>query len=153
NPSRTASTSMIRPETVVLGTPKNGAPSIFGVFSYRYDEALVPGLVENISPFVHGYVSIDDRGTSAPISDEPTRRAALLSAAKAAGATWIVALDPDERLESSFVDRISDFVLQPPTCWNFNLRELFTEDSWRCDGLWGKKRVMRLFPLLPNHTP
>ena len=47
---------------------------IVAVFSYRFDTALLPALIANITPMVHGFVSYDDRRSDAALSEEPGRR-------------------------------------------------------------------------------
>ena len=56
-------------------------PLVLGVFSFRDDAHLVPGLIENIGPMVDGWVSYDDRSSDDPFGDEGLRRKALLDAA------------------------------------------------------------------------
>lgn len=141
---------MIAPETTIFRMPRGREPVVFAVFSYRYDAALVPDLIENLRPSINGYVALDDRAGDGLISDEPARRMALLEAAKIARADWVLAVDPDERVEQALSSRIAEFTAQPHTCWLFNLREMFTPNAWRDDGLWGRKKLMRLFPLLPD---
>ncbi len=119
------------------------------VFSFRYDHHLVPALIENISPFVDGWIALDDRGNSEPLSTDAARQARLLDAARAAGADWILAVDPDERYEARLADCIHLLTaVKLPVVWSFRLRELYTPGSYRTDGLWGRKRQARLFPLL-----
>ena len=104
-------------------------------------------LIENIRPFVDGWVSFDDRKSSDLFSDEPTRRRALLKAALAIDAKWIFAIDPDERLESGCRNRFRALTRwYRSIAWNFNIRELYEVDAYRVDGIWGQKRVPRLFP-------
>ncbi len=126
---------------------------VIALFSYRYDAHLVPDLIENISGAVHGWAAYDDRAAEGPLSDEPARRNLLLAAAREMGADWILAVDPDERFESALAERIGEFTAAPPqTRWHFNLREMFTPATYRVDGLWGRKRAMRLFPCLPGSS-
>jgi glycosyltransferase involved in cell wall biosynthesis len=132
-----------------LRKPQKAEPPVFAIFSYRYDVVLVPGLIENLRPSIHGYVSLEDKADEL-FSDEPARRRLLLNAAKRAGAAWALAIDPDERVEHALGERIAEFTSRPRTCWTFNLREMFTPDAWRDDGLWGRKKLMRLFPVLPD---
>lgn len=132
-------------ETALFDGAEAAEPRIIAAFSYRYDAHLVPGLIENIRPMVDGYVAWDDRQAEAALSDEPTRRAALLAAAGAAGADWILAIDPDERLE----DRLAGLIrrMTRRRCvWLFPLREMFGPAVYRADGVWGDKWQARLFP-------
>jgi tetratricopeptide (TPR) repeat protein len=134
-------------ETTEIRPVKRGVAKVAAVFSYRYDAQLVPGLIENISPSVHAWVGFDDRAAVEAMSNEPARRNVLLNAARAIGAEWILAVDPDERFEIGLEDRITQMTnREEPALWNFAIRELFLHDSYRIDGLWGGKKQMRLFP-------
>jgi glycosyltransferase involved in cell wall biosynthesis/Tfp pilus assembly protein PilF len=135
-------------ERRVLRAPKAGFPRVIAVFSYRYDAHLVPALIENISPFVHGYVAWDDRGGQPALTSEPERRNRLNATAVAMGADWILAVDPDERFETGLADRIGDLTRdkEARVLWTFQVRELFTPGAWRSDGIWGGKVQMRLYP-------
>jgi hypothetical protein len=121
--------------------------SIFAAFSFRYDAQLVPALLDNIRPYVDGWVSFDDRQATELFSNEPLRRSQLLDAAISAGASWILAIDPDERLESIAVQEFNRLATREGNvAWAFNIRDLFTPDSYRVDGIWGRKKMARLFP-------
>jgi hypothetical protein len=81
-------------------------------------------------------------------TDEVGRRRALLEAARGAGASWALAVDPDERIEDRFARRIRKLTrATTPTAYVFRLRELYRPDSYRVDGIWGRKRVARLISL------
>lgn len=138
----------MRLERSRVARPPRGQGRVIAVFSYRYDAHLVPDLLANIEPAVHGWVALDDRDAGAALSDEPARRGTLIAAAREAGADWILAVDPDERFESALAARIGWMTArrQPPTLWSFRVCELFAEDAFRVDGIWGRKRQVRLFP-------
>ena len=125
------------------------APRLIAVFSFRYDAHLVPDLVENLRPIVDGYAGHDDRSSPQAISPEPERREALVRAAREMRADWILVVDPDERLEMRAAERLSELTRnKDPIAWGFRLRELYTPDAYRIDGIWGKKVAFRLFPVL-----
>ncbi len=129
-------------------------PKILAIFSYRYDQHLVPALIDNIRPMVDGWVALDDRDNPAPFSSDTTRRIPLLEAAHAAGADWVLAVDPDERYESRLVQEMPILTgSKLPIVWSFRLREMYTPDSYRTDGIWGRKRQARLFPLFDDLFP
>lgn len=129
-------------------------PKVMAVFSYRYDAHLVPALIENLTPFVDGWVSLDDRANPNPMSDDPTRQARLLETAHAAGADWVLAVDPDERYEARLEQVMPVLTaVKLPIAWSFRLREMYTPDSYRTDGVWGQKRQTRLFPLFDDLFP
>lgn len=134
-------------QSVPRDAPRGRGKTI-AVFSYRYDAHLVPGLLANLGAAVQGWVAWDDRPSSGALTDEPARRLALVEAARAAGAEWILAVDPDERFERDLALRIGAMTRRdrPPALWTFQFCELFTPQAWRADGVWGAKRQMRLFP-------
>lgn len=136
----------------VRRTPSRAAdhcgPYIVALFSYRYDAHLVPGLLENISPIADAWISYDDTGSSELFSDEVARRNALLRVARDIGADWILAVDPDERLEDGAAREIRELVnSRRRVAWTFRLRELYAPRAYRIDGVWGTKAVARLFPI------
>ncbi|WAX92818.1 hypothetical protein N7E70_013940 [Aminobacter sp. NyZ550] len=121
--------------------------TVLAVFSYRYDAHLVPDLLTNIDPIVDGWVALDDRASTGIVSSEFERQRTLIGAARAAGADWILAMDPDERFEIGAATAIRRLLYpRKPTAWGFNLRELYEPDAYRIDGIWGQKVRYRLFP-------
>ncbi len=142
-------------ETTLLRPVPPRIPMIVAVFSYRYDAALVPALVSNITPMVHGMVSCDDRKATTALTDDNTRRNRLHSAARSMGADWILAVDPDERYEKALADRIGDMTVKDHarTLWVFNLCEMFSQTTYRTDGIWGNKTQMRLYPASATLSP
>ncbi|GEM_PF-691329 len=128
--------------------PAPGEPLVLAVFSFRHDAHLVPGLIENIRACVHGHVAWDDRGARAGLRSEPERRNLLLAEARRLGARWILAVDPDERFEDRLAQRLPGMLaMGEGTLWHFDLREMFSPDAYRSDGVWGAKSLMRLFPV------
>jgi glycosyltransferase involved in cell wall biosynthesis len=126
-------------------------PLVLAVFSFRYDEKLVPDLIENLRPLVDGWIAWDDRASNEIFSSEPRRRRALIQRARKLGANWILAVDPDERFEAALAGNIRQMTKTVDrTLWEFDLRELYAADSYRVDGVWGRKRQIRLFPLLEH---
>jgi len=129
-------------------------PTVVAVFSFRYDAHLVPDLLANLEPIVDGWIAWDDRAATEAYSSEPARRRWLLEAAHQAGAHWILAVDPDERFERGTSHRIRWLVRAPGrVCWTFDLREMYTPSAYRTDGIWGRKRQKRLFPIFKNQFP
>lgn len=116
------------------------------VFSYRYDAHLVPDLIANLDPIVDGWIALDDRQAKDIFSNEPRRRGLLLESARDAGADWILAVDPDERLECAAADRIGQLTSRAQRiAWGFRLREMYSSTDYRVDGIWGMKIQHRLF--------
>jgi hypothetical protein len=119
---------------------------IVAVFSYRYDAHLVPDLIANLDPIVDGWIAYDDRGAADAFSNEPHRRHTLLAAARDVAADWILAIDPDERLEHAAAERIGHLTsVYRRIVWGFRLREMYSPTDYRVDGLWGAKIQYRLF--------
>ncbi len=132
----------------IFRSPAPDEPMVLAVFSYRYDAHLVPDLIENIRPSVHGFVAWDDRGAAAALSDEPTRRARLVDSARALGASWLLTVDPDERLERACADHLPQLLAEGDrTLWLFTIRDMFGPSHYRVDGFWGGKSAVRLFPI------
>lgn len=119
---------------------------VVAVFSYRYDQHLVPDLIANLDPVVDGWIAYDDRASDGIFSSEPRRRLALIAAAHQAGADWVLAMDPDERLENAVAGRIGQLISgSRQVAWGFRCREMYTPASYRVDGPWGQKLQHRLF--------
>jgi glycosyltransferase involved in cell wall biosynthesis len=123
-------------------------PTTLAVFSYHHDIGLVPDLLANLAPMVDGWVAYDDRRSPAAFSNEPRRRALLIDRARELGATWVLAVDPDERFERGLATAIRLFTRERQRIvWQFNLREMFSLGEYRIDGIWGVKSQGRLFPV------
>lgn len=122
-------------------------PTVVALYSFRYDAALVPALIQNLTPAVDAFVAYDDRRSTEPFSSEPQRRSELLARAREIGADWVLAVDPDERFEQKLATTIGTLTKSMrPVAWSFWLRELYSPDAYRIDGVWGHKQVARLFP-------
>lgn len=137
-------------------------PKIIAIFSFRYDYHLVPDLLSNIESMVDGWISFDDRQADVPFTDESGRRRQLISRAREIGADWVLAMDPDERLEAGAATTLRRATRQARrVAYTFRLRELYSPNQYRIDGVWGEKVRARLFPLLdgqvfsdaPLHAP
>lgn len=120
---------------------------VLAAFSYRYDAHLVPGLLQNLAPAVHGHVAWNDTAAAAALTPETDRRQRLLDEARRLGADWILAADPDERFEDRLAARMPVLLQDEGTLWTFALREMVSAGAYRTDGVWGGKQLMRLFPL------
>ncbi len=131
-----------------FATPLKAKSKIIAIFSFRYEAHLVAALLENIRPFVHGYAYWDDRAAGPATGGEPNRRNHLNRAALAMGADWILGVDPDERFEDAMANKVPDLTQghDNRVLWTFQLREMFTANDWRSDGVWGFKTQMRLYP-------
>jgi hypothetical protein len=128
------------------------SPKLFAVTSFRYDQQLVPDMIQNLN-FVDGFILHDDRNNSDVWYHEGKQRNELINAARRAEADWVLCIDPDERFEQSAGDKIRKLIantLDPKTIYGFKFRELFHPTRYRSDGVWGEKHKFVLFPLLPG---
>lgn len=128
----------------------------------RRDEPqeLIDGLRQNLSWVDHLIeLPVDSTGPWQHEGELNARKRQLLAAA---GARWVLFIDPDERIE----DRAAELI--PPlltgasrrTIFMFPFREMWTPTQWRSDGPWGakgdRKRLFHLmagqrFPNKPIH--
>lgn len=135
-------------ETRITRAPALGEAFVLAAFSYRYDAHLVPDLLSNLAPVVHGWVALDDRASVSLYSSEPQRRRTLLAACRRLGAEWILSIDPDERLEDKAAARLPQLTaVATRPIWTLDLFELFAPGYYRADGIWGERQRQRLFPL------
>lgn len=143
----------------------------------RNERDRIEAMLRNVGAQVDGIVALDDGSTDGTAQilagapevievlrnptdrerwDEPGGHRRLVAAALAHGADWIVAIDADERLERDFRERAERVIrrgrLFGLTAYALTLRELWgTSDTYRADGVWGRKRVARLFRARADH--
>jgi len=157
---------------------KKSTPSIILIVQFHNEMERMPGFFSNVLPYVDGIIGLDDGSSDGssdffsaqpkvltvihrPIRsphqwDEPSNRRALIQASHQYRPDWLLALDMDERLEHNFRQkversiRIADLLGTPKIA--FDLLELWdSENAYRVDGIWGKKRRTRLFRWTPDH--
>lgn len=148
------------------------------VTAFRNEARFLPDFFANVTPHVDGFLALDDGSTDGsnriaathPAVGELIRvaprephqwheirnRRLLVDAAARHGAEWVLALDADERVERHFRDRLEALLAAAgadgPQAYDLILRELWDEpDRYRADGVWGRKRMARLFRLRPDH--
>lgn len=142
----------------------------------RDEERFVPGWLENVGELVDGIIALDDGSTDSTAEllrahpklveliehapgtewNERTNQIALVEAARRHGAEWILCLDADERLELAFVDdahhRLDAADHDGVKVFRFDLRECWDDPcQYRSDGVWGMKKLCRLFRNDPAH--
>lgn len=126
-------------------------PKIVAAFAFRYDYQLIPDLLKNIEEIIDDYVFIDDRKRKDDWINETYMRTTLTQKAKDKGADWILGLDPDERFEKNAKKVIKKITrTKDKTIYGFNFRELYSENEYRIDGIWGQKKKFILFPNFPD---
>ncbi|MCU0237361.1 MAG: hypothetical protein MUC72_09795 [Acidobacteria bacterium] len=150
---------------------------LLAVLAVRNGMRYLPGYLANVAPHVDGIVAIDDASTDGSGAllqahpavlemlrvpagrtywDEVGNYKKLHAAALRHGAEWMLSLDADERLERGFRERAERVIRRGRRLglrvFTVKMRELWDDlDMYRCDGIWGRKRVSRLFAALPNH--
>ena len=133
--------------------PKSARPKVFAIYSFRHDHHLVPDLIANIEPIVDGWVAFDDRAVQSGLASETARHLQLVNRARELGADWVLAVDPDERLESQARFQFPSLTAHKRRIiWTFHYRELYSPTEYRVDGVWGKKLRGRLFPLFEGQV-
>ncbi len=137
-------------------------PRIVALFSYRFDAHLVPDLLQNIAPLVDGWIAFDDRAGDGVFTSETARRRALMARAREVHAEWVLFVDPDERFEEGAAARFGELTrARGRVVWGFNIREMYSPDAYRVDGVWGQKERPSMFRLregqvfsdMPVHGP
>lgn len=118
---------------------------IIAAFAYRYEpDWLIDDLRENLS-WVDGFAELDDRDRSDLWGERGDRTQRLMEIARAMEPDWIFYTAPDERLEDRAARVLRRLARRPHGRYSFALREMWTPDSYRVDGVWGAKRRSRFF--------
>jgi glycosyltransferase involved in cell wall biosynthesis len=153
------------------------APRILALLQFRDEMRFLPGYFENVPAQVDGIIALDDGSTDGSSEfvarqpsvlellrqpraaserwDEALNRRLLIEAALRHGPDWLIAVDADERLELGFRARARKAIerlerLGHRACW-VKLRELWdSDDTYRVDGIWGRKLRARLFKPRPG---
>lgn len=151
--------------------------TLVALLQARNEARYLPGWLENVAPAVDGIIAIDDGSgdeTAALLGAHPKvlelisntpgsawsergNQMALIKAARAHGADWVLAIDADERLEQGFANEAPRLMAEADAsgieAYSLQLRELWDSRSkYRVDGIWGGKARYRLFRNRPEHT-
>lgn len=124
---------------------------LYVLFSYRYDEKYVNGLLSNVGDICDAFVVNDDTQNYALWYHEGRARNRLVKEAKMAGADWVLCLDPDERIAESDLLKIRHLMHKYRTqkvIFEFPFREMWSKNEYRIDGVWATKTKRVMFPLL-----
>jgi len=150
---------------------------LLALVAVRNETPYLPGFLANVAPHVDGIVALDDGSTDGsgallqshprilevlrvpadrPQWDEVGNYKKLHAAALRHGAEWMIALDADERVEKDFRERVERVIRRGRrlglSAFTLRLRELWNSpETFRIDGVWGRKRVARLFAARPDH--
>lgn len=161
------------------GLPGTGTrrTRLIALLAVRNGARHLPGFLRNVAPHVDGIIALDDGSADAsaellathkavievirrpadrPTWDEVGNHRSLIAAAQSHGAEWILCVDADERLEREFRSRAERVItrgrLLGYSAYAVRLRELWdATDQYRVDGIWGRKRVVRLFHARTDH--
>jgi len=150
---------------------------LLALLAVRDGMRYLPGFLRNIAPQVDGILALDDgssdespqvlarhaaviellrRPRNRPTWDEVGNHRALVAAALRHRAEWILCVDADERLEREFRVRAERVIARGSllgySAYAVRLRELWDDlGQYRVDGIWGRKRVARLFRAREDH--
>lgn len=122
-------------------------PKIVAAFGVRYDKDLLPDLIRNLD-FVDDFAILYDMGREDLWRNETEYRYELRRIADQKNADWILVTSPDERFEKNAGKKIRKIVnnLKEDKVLQFDLREMWTPDEYRVDGVWGTKTRIRMYP-------
>ena len=149
---------------------------LFALLEFRDEADELPGYLANVAPQVDGIVALDHGsidGSAELIRREPKlvqllsrprsspRHAGmhhriLTEAGVSLGADWLIGIDADERLERSFARkvraRIAEDQLGEHDAYALPICELWDRrDTFRVDGIWGRKARTTLFRSSEDH--
>lgn len=147
------------------------------LIQFRNEAENLPGFLANVCPKVNRIIALDDGSSDASASivssienislmskpaviphhwNEPDNKRLLINEALLENPHWVLVLDADERLERDFRDR-ANLAIHLAMRYQFTsialrLAELWNQPTqFRADGIWGKKRRVRLFLLQQDY--
>ena len=148
---------------------------VVALLQAKNEARFLPGWLENVAGAVDGIVALDDGSTDDTAAmleahpkvvellrnepghpwDERGNQVALVKAARARGAEWMLCVDADERLELAFTQDLGAVLDEADDdgikALRFDLREMWDPCHYRIDGVWGLKVLCRLFRDDPAH--
>lgn len=153
-------------------------PRLLALLTFHDEMRYLPDYFRNLAPHVDGIIALDDGSGDGSgefvesqallrelirlpkrqphVWDEPRNRRLLVEAALRHGADWLVVLDADERVERDFRERADAEMRQADSEGTLALRLVMRElwnhaDHFRCDGIWDRKRPVRMFKARADH--
>jgi hypothetical protein len=151
---------------------------ILALLAFRNEMRYLPGFFENVPPHVEGIVALDDGSTDGSgdfvarqpsvltllqmppkephVWDDGRNHRLLVHAAWPHRPSWLIGIDADERLERDFRWRMVREVIRARNrgfqAYTVAFRELWNApDTYRADGIWGRKRQARFFASRLDH--
>lgn len=147
---------------------------IIALCCFRNASNYLPGFVSNLEPYVDSFMFIDDRSlpfhskasrdilgdcekasvllnragrTEKDFRYEVRNRQILIREAIAEAADWLLCLDADERVETTFLRNMRKVIEnQPNDAYSLRVRDIWNRDEqYRVDGIWGTKTKPVLF--------
>jgi hypothetical protein len=120
-------------------------------FAYRYEpDWMIDQLRENLA-WVDGFAEINTRGRGDVWMPRLERVRAVQQLARDMDADWVLALDPDERLEDGAEATLRKLADGRHGRYSLRMRELWTPTAYRIDGTWGNRRRRRFYRLGNRH--
>lgn len=148
-------------------------PEIMALLAFRNEECYLPAFFSHLRPYVSQFIVFDDNSSDSSaeiaLSQQNTRvlnrkfdkpspphyyevdnRRALLEAALAADAQWLLCCDADERYEKRFLEDLQRLTSEHQVAYGVRVRDLWnSENYYRVDSYWGNKAKFVLFPATP----
>ncbi len=149
---------------------------LLALLGFRDEADEIPQFLANVVPQVDGIVALDhgsmDGSTDLLLSepklvempnrprnapwDEGVHKRILIEAGVRNGADWLLGIDADERLEQSFGERARARIAEDRgrghDAYALSLCDLWDRrDSYRVDGIWGRKARTSLFRASEDH--
>lgn len=158
--------------------PTSQPPRIIALLAFRDEMAYLPGYFANVAPHVDGIVALDDGSVDGSGDfvaaqsgvlelirlpprndhewDEPRNQRLLIEAALRHQPDWLLAHDADQRLERDFRRRALRAIARADReghrAYAYRFLELWDRpDTYRDDGVWGRKRMASLFRARTDH--
>jgi glycosyltransferase involved in cell wall biosynthesis len=158
--------------------PARSRSRIIALLAFHNEMRYLPGFFENVSPHVDGIIALDDGSTdgsgdfvaqqrsvltllSIParthhVWSDGLNHRLLVEASWQHHPDWLLGLDADERVERGFRSRALREIARADRkgflAYSVTLRDLWNApDTYRADGIWGRKTVARFFKSRHDH--
>ena len=130
--------------------------TIIAATYYRFDQDYLDDYRRNLSTLVDDFLIVEDTAGELMKNEGAARQKLYAQALDLGGpGSWVVVLDPDERIEKRAVKRIRSLIDQhthQKVILRLNFRECYTPTSYRVDGPWGQKARLPIFPLFEDNV-